>query len=58
MNELETLFQEKLSIRAVEDKPSALDRIGYLCPSRYFRFFMLYDRSSNSTCWLPEGYNA
>ena len=58
MDKLETLLQQQVSIREAEDGPSALDRIGYLCPSRYFRFFMLYDRSSNSTCWLPEGYNA
>jgi len=37
--------------------PSALERLQYLCPSRYFRFYMLYERISHSTCWLPEGYD-
>jgi len=36
--------------------PSALERLQYLCPSRYFRFYMLFERVSHSTCWLPEGY--
>ncbi len=40
------------------EPPSALQRLQYLCPSRYLRFYMLYERSSHRTCWLPEGYDA
>ncbi len=39
------------------EQPSALDRLQYLCPSRYFRFYMLYERMSHQTCWLPEGFD-
>ena len=52
------MFQKAMMAPPTEEKPSALDRIGYLCPSRYFRFYMLHDRASYSTCWLPEGYNS
>jgi len=31
-------------------------RMTYLCPSRYFHFYVLYDRKTRQTCWLPEGY--
>lgn len=41
-----------------EIPPSALERLEYLCPSRYFRFYMLFERTRNSCCWLPEGYDA
>lgn len=36
----------------------ALDapRMQYLWPSRYFHFYVLYDRKARQTCWLPEGY--
>jgi len=39
-----------------QDERSALERLRYLCPSRYFRFYLLYDRVAHQTCWLPEGY--
>ncbi len=38
------------------EERSALERLRYLCPSRYFRFYLLYDRTERQTCWLPEGY--
>ena len=31
-------------------------RMHYLWPSRYFHFYVLYDRNRKQTCWLPEGY--
>lgn len=40
-----------------ESAPSALERLEYLCPSRYFRFYMLFERTTKSSCWLPEGYD-
>lgn len=43
--------------RQVREKPSALERIMYLYPSRYFRQYLFYDEVSNRTCWLPEGHN-
>ena len=39
------------------DVPSALERMRYLCPSRYFRFFMFHEPKAKRTCWLPEGYD-
>ena len=44
--------------RSRAETPSALERLRYLCPTRYFRVYMFYDRVSRRTCWLPEGYNA
>jgi hypothetical protein len=52
-----TIAVEPLQAPCRELEQSALDRLSYLCPSRYFRFYMLHERDSNSTCWLPEGYD-
>jgi len=38
------------------DKASAMQRLWYLWPSRYFHQYMFFDRHSHRTCWLPEGY--
>jgi hypothetical protein len=51
-----TLTAKKPVIRLENVEPSALERLNYLCPSRYFRFYMLHEREDNRTCWLPEGY--
>lgn len=37
---------------------SAFERLRYLCPSRYFRYYMLFEARDNATCWLPEGYDS
>ena len=55
----ETIAREARARRErVQEGQSALERMRYLCPSRYFRFFMFYERVSHRTCWLPEGYDA
>ena len=51
------LIEPPERIRLQEEEPSALARLEYLCPSRYFRFYMLYERNTSSTCWMPEGYD-
>ena len=38
------------------ESPSALERLAYLCPSRYFHCYLFFDRVEGRTCWLPEGY--
>ena len=35
---------------------AARERIRYLLPSRYFRFYMVYEQDSGTTCWIPEGF--
>lgn len=58
MNAPETLVLERMENHQRDsDAPSALARLKYLCPSRYFRFFMFHERVSKQTCWLPEGYD-
>lgn len=38
------------------DKPNAMERLKYLEPSRYFHYYMFYEKSTQRTCWLPEAY--
>ena len=38
-------------------EPSVVERLWYLLPSRYFRFFFLYDRRNHKSCWVPEGFS-
>ena len=52
----EPLSLERLSLVVEPEPPSAFERLLYLFPARYFRFYMLYDRVSGQTCWLPEGF--
>ena len=33
------------------------ERLFYLLPTRYFRFFFLYDKRSHESCWIPEGFS-
>jgi len=56
MFSVETVLEQSALSKAVEKQPSALDRRRYLCPSRYFRFYMFHERASRRTCWLPEGF--
>ena len=56
MHGLETLGIQRTSLVANIEKVSAAARLRYLTPSRYFRFYMLHERSARKTCWLPEGY--
>ena len=47
--------------RRVEDREAAAteqarDRIRHLLPNRYFRFYMIYDKESRISCWIPEGF--
>ena len=49
-------FEDRVTGRE-EERPSALDRITYLCPSRYFHQYLYYDKASRRSCWLPEGHN-
>jgi len=44
------LFQETVC-------PVYLPRLWYLWPSRYFHFYVFFDKTSRLTCWLPEGYS-
>ncbi|HRU07225.1 MAG TPA: hypothetical protein P5137_15775 [Candidatus Brocadiia bacterium] len=37
-------------------KGSTLERLRYLSPKRYFRFYMLYLPDAKKSCWLPEGF--
>jgi len=43
------------------EEPSAFERMIYLCPSRYFRAYMVVAKRSNgriiNLTWIPEGYN-
>ena len=58
MNTPLPLIIEHTPARSCElDEPSALKRLQYLCPSRYFRFFMFHEPRAKRTCWLPEGYD-
>ena len=54
----EISLQEPVDLHTEQAPPSAFERLRYLCPSRYFRSYMLYERMSHSTCWLPEGYDS
>ena len=56
MHGLETLGVRRTSLVTDIKQASAVERLRYLTPSRYFRFFMLHERVSRKTCWLPEGY--
>ena len=37
---------------------STVEHLRYLSPRRYFRFYMLYLREEQMSCWLPEGFNS
>ena len=37
---------------------SVFERIEYLMPTRYFRFYFLTHPESRATCWLPEGFSS
>jgi hypothetical protein len=39
-----------------EQETSCLDRTAYLLPTRYFHFYLFRERSTQGTCWLPEGF--
>ncbi len=39
------------------EEASVADRLWYLIPNRYFRFFFLYDRHNHQSCWIPEGFS-
>ena len=39
-----------LSVRTME-------RLVYLSPRRYFRFYLLYVPETEVSCWLPEGFS-
>jgi len=58
MNTPQIIVEERTIEPHVEEAPSAFERMRYLCPSRYFRFFMFHERATHRTCWLPEGYDA
>ena len=32
------------------------DRLSYLRPNRYFKFYLFREKDGNTTCWLPEGF--
>jgi len=49
---------QPITLHSEEAQPSAFERLRYLSPSRYFRFYMLHERISQSTCWLPEGHES
>lgn len=34
-----------------------VERLAYLSPRRYFRFYMLYVPEAQLSCWLPEGFS-
>jgi len=34
------------------------DRLDYLRPNRYFRFYLFREKQTDITCWLPEGFLA
>jgi len=34
------------------------DRLDYLRPNRYFRFYLFREKHTDITCWLPEGFLA
>ena len=36
-------------------RPTVLERLEYLMPTRYMQFCLLYDREADTTCWVPEG---
>ena len=38
-------------------QPTTFERLSYLCPTRHFHFYMLYERGINTLYWLPEGYD-
>ena len=40
------------------ERPTLSPRLWYLWPSRYFHFYMFFDRASQLSCWLPEGYSS
>ena len=53
----ETAPQENAQMPLPEtESHSALERLAYLCPSRYFHCYLFFDRVERRTCWLPEGY--
>ncbi len=52
-----TATDERTAFHTQSEEHSALEQLQYLCPRRYFRFYMLYEQNSCSSCWLPEGYD-
>lgn len=46
----------KVRICGDADRVCRTPNLHYLWPSRYFHFYVLYDRKRHQTCWLPEGY--
>ena len=48
----------RAEIRMIHLSDTARDRFRYLLPSRYFRFYMVYERESGTSCWIPEGFLA
>ena len=53
----ETAPQENAQTNSPEmESRSAMERLAYLCPSRYFHCYLFFDRVEGRTCWLPEGY--
>ena len=63
MNASQTNTSEPISLgkpllKQTDAAPSAFERMRYLCPSRYFHFYMLHERTAHRTCWLPEGYES
>lgn len=53
----ETITANMLTVTR-EESPSAFERLKHLCPSRYFRYYMLFERTTRRTCWLPEGFKS
>ena len=53
----ETIAPQARLTKPQEKPRSAFERLRYLCPSRYFRYYMFHERTSKKTCWLPEGYD-
>ena len=56
MDSPHTLARQTRPTLSEESPRSAFERLRYLCPSRYFRYYMFHERVSKRTCWLPEGY--
>ncbi len=57
MQPIESTLAEQPAFQET-DREKAPPRRSYLCPARYFHFYVLYDRKHDQTCWLPEGYGA
>lgn len=48
---------DSLLIPQQQEEPSVVDRMLYLLPNRYFRFFLLYNKRKHQSCWIPEGFS-